>query len=181
MVTLSEIFITVVDSLPLVNIGGTDYKVNFFEGILSDVKEQMNNYKKINSGVYPCIWLLRDFSYQVTTNRINNTGLTLVFLIDTESSYQTPERLNNRINPVLLPIVDNCIRGLKRAGVYISPYDVKDLTSLGNPNADITTGTSNQARQAASNKVFADWLDGVKVDINTSYEKTLKLTCYEYR
>lgn len=181
MVTLSEIFNTVVDSLPVVTIGGNDYKVNFFEGILSDVKEQMNNYKKVNSGVYPCIWLLRDLSSEVATHRINNTGLTVAFLIDTESSYQTPERLNNRINPVLLPIVDNLIKGLKRAGVFITPYQLRELTHLGNPNAEITSSNVSTNSNKNTSKIFADWLDGVKIDINTSYEKTLKLTCYEYR
>lgn len=176
MVTISEIIENVVDSLPQVTIGTNNYTIRFFEGILDDVKEQINTYKKINEMPYPCVWLIHDFQYLEELNRYSFTNLTLYFLIDTEGSFQAPERLETRINPYLIPIKDQLIRGLKLSGVFVSNVRPKKLTFLGNPNAGVSTNNSK-----TNSRIFADYLDGLQLIIDISYEFNLKLTCYEFR
>lgn len=173
MVTISEILRTVITSLEPIVIGENSYTVQFYEGILSDAKEQMNTYKKANLMPYPCVWLIRDFPELDQNNRITVTGLQLIFLIDTQNSYQAPERLDNTINPYLIPLKDNVINGLQSAGCYIENKVFTKLTHLGNQNANIQAANSK-----TNSKIFADYLDGLKLVINLSYQKQLNLVCY---
>lgn len=176
MVDIGEILNVCVSKLDPININGTDYPVQFFEGILSDAKEQMNTYKSNNEMPYPAIWLIRDFdeNENVLTNDI--TALKLVLLIDTEGSYRAPERLENRINPYLQPLKNSILKELKKAGVFCGLPTVRKLTFLGNPNAGIASNNPT-----TNSKIFSDYLDGLQITFDVSYLITLNLDCYVNR
>lgn len=177
VVDFGEILRTVVESLPPVTIGSKDYAVQFFEGILDDAKEQMNTYKENNIMPYPAVWLLRDYDESETGSVITLSNIQLILLIDTEGSYQAPERLETRIDPYLLPLKNNVIRGLMLAGVLVtSPRILRKLTFLGSANTGTTSNNSN-----TNSRIFSDYLDGLKVTINASFYKTLNLNCYGFR
>lgn len=173
MVTISEILRTIVQNLDPITIGEKEFTIQFFEGVLDDAKEQMNTYKKANIMPYPCIWLIRDFPELDQSNRITVTGLQLIFLIDTENSLQAPERLDNTINPYLIPLKDDVITELQKAGCYIENKTFTKLTFLGNQNANIPSNNSK-----SNSRIFADYLDGLKLVVNLSYQKQLNLVCY---
>lgn len=182
MVTIAEILKNVIEGFPPLVIGSKSLTIRFFDGVLDDVKEQINTYKKVNSMPYPCIWLIRDFAQLEESNRVTITNLQLIALIDTENSYQTPERLENRINPYLVPIANDVIKGLKLSGVYVSNVNKTKLTFLGNPNAGVpSTNSSTNARTTTTKKLFADYMDGLKISINVSYDFNLNTVCYEFR
>lgn len=176
MVTISEILKMVVESLPPITIGSNDYTINFFDGVLDDAKEQMNTYKKVNEMPYPCIWLIREFDQLEEDNRVQFTNLVLIALIDTENSYQTPERLDDRINPYLIPIIDDLVKGLRLSGVYVDNKRIRKLTSLNSASSGVNSNNSK-----ANSRIFADYLDGARVTINASYSIDLKTVCYEFR
>ena len=126
---------------------------------------------------YPAVWLIRDYDESETGAMITLSGIQLIILIDTEGSYQAPERLKNRINPYLLPLKNQIIRGLRLSGVFVTdPRVHRKLTYLGSSN----TGTSSNNSQTNA-RIFADYLDGLKLVINVSFYKTLNLKCYGFR
>lgn len=177
MVDFGQILRIVVESLPPVLIGSKEFTVQFFEGILDDAKEQMNTYKKVNLMPYPAVWLIRDYDESQTGNLISLSGIQIIMLIDTEGSYQAPERIDSRIDPYLLPLKNKVIRGLMRSGVFVqNPKVYRKLSFLGSSS----TGT-NSGNAQGNSRIFADYLDGLKLTIDVSYYSTLNLNCYGFR
>lgn len=176
MVKIGDIVQTCVSKLDPVSINGVAYPVQFFQGVLSDVNEQINAYKAGNLKPYPAVWLLRDLKQIENASTVTINQFTLVLILDTEGSYRAPERLKNRIDPYLTPLKDALIKQLKLAGVFCSRPEVWDLTFLGNPNAAISAKNPQ-----GNSKLFSDYLDGIKIVFNVSYQINLNLECYVRR
>lgn len=175
MVAIHDILKIIVNSLPPLDIEGTEYPIYFFDGILDDAKEQINKRKAAGLFPYPCVWLLRDFMEVKDKNRVKINSLRINLLIDTKNDYQTPERLQTRIDPYLILVKKQLVNGLKKAGVLVETESTTRLTFLGSPSTDAASKNTR-----INSRIFGDYLDGVQLLTNVSYQCDLKLTCYEY-
>lgn len=119
---LEELF----DTLPLITVGGSDYKTAFDFGSHKDLLKFLAMKKKEGGKFYPLIWLETPFTESGKEDRIS-IDLKLILATLTNAEISNKERLEVTFKPALIPLFENIYKAFRMSGFtkIINPEDNK--------------------------------------------------------
>ena len=157
---LDEIMETVVNSLDPVVVDGVEYKTKFYQGYITDFNAQTSNEM-----AWPCIWLLRDFDKDNQNAWTFYNNISVWALNTGDNTMFDPDSLNNNIRPILKPIVDDFIKKMSLAGVWIE----SDRTEIERPKIGVKT--VNEPLDGRAQNPFNHTCDGIELNLNIRIQR----------
>lgn len=110
---LTELF----DTLPLMNIGGKDWKPQFDFGSERDLENFLNQKRKERSNPYPLVWLQTPFrSREFRDGSLELYSLNFVLATLSSATKSNRERLCITFEPVLVPLLGHLRTALQQSG-----------------------------------------------------------------
>ncbi len=97
------------------DVGGEQFPVRFDYGDEVDLNHFLANRE--TSTTYPLIWLLYPYSEKHTRTGLEVGALNFIFAVDTNSSMENRERMQETFGKILMPLLFNFRQVLQKAGV----------------------------------------------------------------
>ena len=108
-----EILNTIIDRIPLLNIGGKDYKTVFEFGSHEDLMKFLELKRRTKGNTYPLIWLTTPYKVSRDRAKIGGAPTNLIIANLSNQDMLNKERLETSFKLVLYPILDALLSELK--------------------------------------------------------------------
>lgn len=150
-------FVELFDTLPIMEIGGKNWKPQFDLGDEIYLNNFLNQKRKEKSNPYPLVWLQTPFrSKELLDGSLELYNLNFVLATLSSATKSNRERLNITFDPVLVPLLGHFKTALNHSGF---------TSILTKPETRLTDhfnyGKSNEA-------TFTDIWDAIQVNIDVS-------------
>ena len=150
---LTELF----DTLPLMSIGGKDWKPQFDFGDEIDLNNFLNQKRKERSNPYPLVWLQTPFrSKELLDGSMELSDLNFVLATLSSATKSNKERLDITFEPVLIPLL----------GYFKTALNHSGFTSI--LTAPETKRTNHFNYGKGNESTFTDIWDAIQVNIDIS-------------
>ena len=112
-----ERFVELFDTLPIMTIGGSDYKPQFDFGTEIDLNNFLNQKRKEKSNPYPLVWLQTPFrGVEFRDGRMELRNLNFVLATLSSASKSNKERLSVTFGTTLEPLLEYFKIALNQSG-----------------------------------------------------------------
>lgn len=117
------------------------YPVTFSYGTPKDLNAFLKHKHKAGSP-YPLIWLLYPYVETHTKTHIESTSISLILAVQTNSSMQNKQRIDETYKKVLMPLYDNVVHCLTTANISNVEHKFK-VVKHPNYSDDLALGGSH--------------------------------------
>lgn len=165
MILVEEVLKNVFGNLPIINVGGHDFKPRFDFGTKEDLLKFINGKNKNKESIYPLIWMETPVRRTGDLNTVNFDCI-LIVATKTNDTKTNTERLEVTFKPVLIPLINNIYRSINKSG------KTKILNKTNNKETNyFRFGLKKLANENTSTDTNDIW-DAIKIEMKLEVYKS---------